>query len=204
MTCTLPPADVTLGLLAGGRATRLGGLDKAWLMRDGVPQVLRLARQYRPGVSVVRVSANRGRERHASAGLPTVVDRVAQAGPLSALDALLHACTTPWLLTLPVDVLDPPENLLPRLAAAVVDPRTRSTRGAFARDTDGPQPLCALWPVAEARGAVAQAIACGELAVHAVQSRLGMAGVAWPDCRFGNLNTLADLAAAGIRLREDD
>ena len=31
---------VTLGLIAGGSATRLGGLDKAWLARGGVPQVL--------------------------------------------------------------------------------------------------------------------------------------------------------------------
>jgi len=36
----LAPSDVTLGLLAGGRATRLGGVDKAWLLRDGEPQAI--------------------------------------------------------------------------------------------------------------------------------------------------------------------
>jgi len=38
--------EVTLGILAGGRASRLGGRDKAWLQRDGVPQVLRIARRF--------------------------------------------------------------------------------------------------------------------------------------------------------------
>ena len=37
---------LTLGILAGGRATRLGGRDKAWLQRDGVPQVVRIARRF--------------------------------------------------------------------------------------------------------------------------------------------------------------
>ena len=36
---------ITVGILGGGRATRLGGADKAWLIRDGQPQVLRLARR---------------------------------------------------------------------------------------------------------------------------------------------------------------
>ncbi|KLD75466.1 molybdopterin-guanine dinucleotide biosynthesis protein MobA, partial [Xanthomonas hyacinthi DSM 19077] len=35
--------EVTLGILAGGRAQRLGGRDKAWLQRDGQALVQRLA-----------------------------------------------------------------------------------------------------------------------------------------------------------------
>ena len=37
---------VTLGLLAGGRASRLGGRDKAWLERDGQAQVMRLQQAF--------------------------------------------------------------------------------------------------------------------------------------------------------------
>ena len=33
-------AGTTLGILAGGRATRLGGRDKAWLERDSTPLVI--------------------------------------------------------------------------------------------------------------------------------------------------------------------
>lgn len=184
--------DVTLGLLAGGRATRLDGRDKAWLERDGVPQVLRLARRFGVGTGAILVSANRGLDRHAGAGLQVVADRVADAGPLAGLDALAAACATPWLLTLPVDLVDANDCLLPSLVAAA------GTRGASAQDDDGPQPLVALWPVPALRGAVAEALAQRALAVQALQARMGMGVARFPGVRFGNLNTPDDLRAAGI------
>ena len=48
----------TLGILAGGRATRLGGRDKAWLERDGIPLVLALSRRLAPETVETVVSAN--------------------------------------------------------------------------------------------------------------------------------------------------
>jgi molybdopterin-guanine dinucleotide biosynthesis protein A len=48
------------------------------------------------------------------------------------------------------------------------------------------------------RAALAPALASGDHAVHALQSRLRMARVRFADARFGNLNTPGDLAAAGI------
>jgi molybdopterin-guanine dinucleotide biosynthesis protein A len=52
--------------------------------------------------------------------------------------------------------------------------------------------------VAALREGLAQALAADDHAVHALQSRLGMARVRCPGVRFGNLNTPGDLAAAGI------
>src|SRR5690606_26582086 len=78
----------TLGLLAGGRATRLGGIDKAWIERDGVPQALRLAGRVRGEVDAVLASANRNHDLFAAHGIRAVADRVADLGPLGALDAL--------------------------------------------------------------------------------------------------------------------
>lgn len=49
----IAPDRIRLGLLAGGLARWLGGLDKAWLSRDGVPQVERLAARFRGQVSQV-------------------------------------------------------------------------------------------------------------------------------------------------------
>jgi molybdopterin-guanine dinucleotide biosynthesis protein A len=187
----IAPADLTLGLLAGGRARRLGGLDKAWLQRDGVPQVVRLARRFSDEAGHVLVSANRELERYGEYGLATVSDRTPDAGPMGGLDALLQACTTPWLLTLPVDLHTVSDDLLRSLAAA-------SARGAWAEDEDGPQPLVALWRVDLVRDALVHAIAQRDFAVHALQARLGMACVRLAGVRFGNLNTPADLAAAGF------
>ena len=184
-------AATTLGLLAGGRATRLGGVDKAWLQRDGVPQVLRLAARVGDEVDAVLVSANRGLERYAGHGLAVVADRRPQLGPLGGLDALASACATPWLLTLPVDLVSVNDCLLRSLRAA-------GGEGAWAEDDDGRQPLVALWRVDALRAALPAALDSGDFSMRSLQARLDMVGVPFSGLRFGNLNTPADLAAAGL------
>ncbi|PZO64113.1 MAG: molybdopterin-guanine dinucleotide biosynthesis protein MobA [Pseudoxanthomonas suwonensis] len=189
----LPADQVTLGILAGGQGMRLGGIDKAWLQRDGEAQVLRLQRRLRPEVDAVLVSANRDLQRYLAHGLTAVPDRHAQLGPLGGLDALADAARTPWLLTVPVDVVDVNDCLLRSLAAA-------GGTGAFVVDADGTQPLLALWPVPELRIAAAQAIAERRLAVQALQQHMGMQAVVFPGFRLGNLNTPQDLRGAGVQL----
>jgi molybdopterin-guanine dinucleotide biosynthesis protein A len=186
-------AEVTLGILAGGRATRLGGVDKAWLLRDGDPQVLRLAERFRPQVVEVVVSANRDLQRHAAAGLRAIADREQDIGPMGGIDALAQVCTTPWLLTLPVDLVGTNDCLLPSLLAA-----GGAGTGAYAEDDNGTQPLVALWRITDLRRGLADAIASGNYTVQALQTRLQMRRVRLPGVRFGNLNTPADLAAGGI------
>lgn len=192
---SLSPTDLTLGILAGGRATRLGGIDKAWLERDGVAQVIRWQRRFANEASALLVSANRDLRRYADAGLQAVPDRTTRdIGPLAGLDALAAACTTRWLLTLPVDLVGVNECLLPTLASAAGE------TGAHAVDDDGPQPLVALWRVDALRDAMPQALT-GDGAVHALQRTLRMVAVRLQGVRFGNLNTPDDLAAAGIQSR---
>lgn len=183
---------ITLGLLAGGRASRLGGVDKAWLERDGVPQVLRWQQRFSGEVSAVLVSANRNLDRYGAHGLVAVADRTPGIGPLAGLDALAAACTTHWLFTLPVDLVGTNDCLLRTLASL------RGSDGAFAADDDGAQPLVALWRRDALRMACAEALANADLAVHALQARLAMPRVTFAGFRFGNLNTPADLRAAGI------
>ncbi len=183
---------VTLGILAGGRATRLDGRDKAWLERDGVPQVLRVARRFDSQVATVIASANRNIARYIDHGITPVADRQAGVGPMAGLDAMSRACRTHWLLTIPVDVIGVNECLLPTLAAEA------STTGAFAVDDDGPQPLVALWRMEALREVIASAIDSRDFAIHALQQRLEMARVHFVGVRFGNLNTPADLIAAGM------
>jgi molybdopterin-guanine dinucleotide biosynthesis protein A len=186
------PEDLTLGLVAGGRASRLGGIDKAWLTRGGVPQVLRWTRRFPGEHGPVLVSANRDADRYAVHGLNTVADRHPDLGPIGGLDALAQACATPWLLTLPVDLVGVNDCLVRTLVS------TRAADGAFARDEDAVQPLVALWRVDALRSACAEAISRGETAIHRLQATLRMAEVAFTGFRFGNLNTPDDLRAAGI------
>lgn len=183
---------VTLGILAGGRATRLDGLDKAWLERDGKPQVLRIAHRFAARVDRVLVSANSHEQRYRQHGLTAVADSVADIGPIGGLSALMAACETPWLLTIPVDVVDVNDCLLPTLLAYA------DAQGAYAIDDDGVQPLVALWRVDLANDALDEAIARHRYGVHPLLASLGMSPVELRGVRFGNLNTPADLAAAHI------
>ena len=181
---------LTLGILAGGRATRLGGRDKAWLQRDGVPQVVRIARRFDAECGAVLVSANRDLSRYAEHGLRAVADEVADIGPLGGIDMLCAHCETPWLLTMPVDIVDANDCLLRTLANAGDD-------GAVADDGDGLQPLVALYRVEALRETVAAAIAAGDFSVQAMQQRMALARVRFAGLRFGNLNTPEDLRLAG-------
>lgn len=193
MTPAIRPSDITLGILAGGRATRLGGIDKAWMRREGLAQVLRWQRRFADEVATTLVSANRDLNRYANEGLVVVRDRTPDdVGPLAGLDALAFACGTPWLLTLPVDLVGVNDCLLPSLGAAAGE------WGVFAVDDDGPQPLVALWRVDMLRHAVVDAIAARTTAIHALQRGLRMAAVRLEGVRFGNLNTPEDLAAARV------
>ena len=192
-------SSVTLGILAGGRARRLDGLDKAWMQRDGMPQVLRWRDRFAAEVATILVSANRDLPRYQAAGFAVVADAsAADIGPLAGLAALAGACRTPWLLTIPVDLVAVDDRLLSALARGI------AADGAFACDDDGRQPLVALWRADGLRRATQAAIDSGDVAVHALQRRLDMAAVRLTGVRLGNLNTPDDLAAAGVQSKSED
>ena len=192
---------VTLGLLAGGQGRRLGGVDKAWLVRDGQPQVERLASMF-PGVSAVLVSSNAVNGRYAASGLRVVADATPGLGPVAGLAALAGACRTPWLLSVPVDTLDPPPGLAAWLLAEAR--RGAPPAGVVVRDDDGLQPLVALWRVDALLDGAAHALAARRLAVRELVHAMGVRTLILPGVRLGNLNTPDDLRAAGMGLPEGD
>ncbi len=196
MSMAMESSRVTLGILAGGRGSRLAGIDKAWLERNGVPQVLRWQQRFANEVDTTLVSANRNLARYATAGMRAVPDRITDGGPLSGLDALAHTCATPWLLTLPVDLVDVNDCLLQTLQAMA------AAHGAFAEDDDGVQPLVALWDVPALRDAAQHRLKAGDFAIHRLQARLAMAKACFAGVRFGNINTPEDLLRAGVLERE--
>lgn len=187
----LQAADLTLGILAGGRASRLGGRDKAWLVRDGQPRVLHVAARLADACDSVLVSANARFERYHAHGFRTVADMTPDAGPIGGLEALADACRTRWLLTVPIDVLQVPDRVLDRLAAA-------GGRGAVVEDDDGLQPLLALYEIDALRAACAAALANGAFSVQAMQMRLGLPAVHFAGLRIGNINTPEDASSAGF------
>ncbi|HTD29612.1 MAG TPA: NTP transferase domain-containing protein [Xanthomonadaceae bacterium] len=178
--------STTLGILAGGRATRLGSSDKAWAIYRGETLIERILQALGDAFAARCVSANRDIGRYVCLGLPAVADRVAGfPGPLAGLDALLTTCATALLMTVPVDLQTVPADLVQRLHAA-------GEGGAVAQDANGLQPLVALWPVARARIVVADALARGEHAAHRIVATLALPVVRFDGADFGNLNTPDD------------
>lgn len=179
--------DVTLGILAGGRATRLGGVDKAFVEFRGRRLLERTLDMAGNGFAA-RLASHPGEgNRFRELGLLAVRDlRPGFPGPLAGIEALLARCQGEWLLTLPVDLRDIPANLCEKLLA------TNPGQGAFVRDAEGCQPLACLWPVPATRTVVKAALDRGEGAVHEVAATLGLAILDISPLRLGNLNSPSD------------
>lgn len=199
MTFTQPealtPEAITLAILAGGPATRLGGVDKACLQRGGVLQVQRLARRFAGEHGQVVLSAKPDERRDRGGAWQVVSDLRTGVGPVAGLEAMAAACTTPWLFTLPVDVVGLNDCLLRTLVAA------RGPDGAFAIDDDGMQPLVTLWRREALQAACATVLAGGmrgDAAVRAVHDRMDLALVRFRGFRFGNVDTPEDMRTAGL------
>jgi molybdenum cofactor guanylyltransferase len=75
-------------IIAGGLGTRFGGADKAWLDFNGTPLIEHVARDLRPQVGRLLVSANRNLDRYRPLALETLPDlRDESVGPLAGLEA---------------------------------------------------------------------------------------------------------------------
>ena len=112
--------DITGLILAGGRGSRMGGVDKGLQPLDGRPLAAHVLARLRPQVGSMRVNANRNAQAYAALGCQVVADADDSfSGPLSGLLAGLRACTSDWLLSVPCDAPLLPADLAERLAAAI-------------------------------------------------------------------------------------
>jgi molybdenum cofactor guanylyltransferase len=114
---TIDRRDITGVVLAGGRATRMGGLDKGLQPFHGVPLALRALLRLAPQVSEVMISANRNLAAYESMGVPVWPDPIADyPGPLGGWLTGLERCSTAYLVTVPCDTPNFPFDLVERLA----------------------------------------------------------------------------------------
>ena len=117
-----PREQITGVVLAGGRATRMGGSDKGLIEVRGRPMVGYVAAALRPRVGSLMVSANRNPERYAAiCECPIVSDRVSgYAGPLAGMASAMEASATRYLLAAPCDSPLVAPELGPRLYRALL------------------------------------------------------------------------------------
>ncbi len=156
-------------ILAGGRATRLGGVDKREIVVDGATIFDRQCQVLLPRVAEIIVSTPAG-----GRGYRTVVDPVAGIGPLAGITAGLAATITPWLLVLAGD--------MPYISGALIDRMLELATAAV--DAVGirvgplPEPLLCVLRVAAARPIVARRVAARRLKASELLTDEGLR-VAW-------------------------
>lgn len=133
--------DITGLVLAGGRGSRMGGVDKGLQNFHGTPLALnalmRLQMQEGGLVGDLMVNANRNLSAYEAFGTPVWPDTLDNfAGPLAGFLTGLERCETPWLLTVPCDSPRFPLDLARRLAQAFESPDTEIAMAA-GREDDG-------------------------------------------------------------------
>jgi molybdopterin-guanine dinucleotide biosynthesis protein A len=137
-------------ILAGGRGSRMGGIDKGLQNFRGMPLALqtlmRLQLQSLP-LQEILLNANRNLAAYESLGVPVWPDSIdGYAGPLAGFLTGLERCETPLLLTVPCDTPLFPLDLAERLYQAMLA-QDADMAMAAAPEADGavhPQPVFCL------------------------------------------------------------
>lgn len=145
------PQDITAIVLAGGKGSRMGGVDKGLQNFNGAPLALhtlmRLQMQEGGLIGDLMINANRNLGAYEGFGVPVWPDTLSDyAGPLAGFLTGLERAETPYLLTVPCDSPLLPLDLAQRLAAAFEDETTEIAM-ASAPEDDGalrPQPVFTL------------------------------------------------------------
>ena len=114
--------QITGLILAGGRGSRMGGVDKGLQLHAGAPLAMHALMRLGAQVGPVMINANRNLGAYEAFGVPVWPDADTDyAGPLSGFLAGLEHCETPYLVTVPCDSPLFPEDLVQRLATALVE-----------------------------------------------------------------------------------
>jgi molybdenum cofactor guanylyltransferase len=178
--------SVSALILAGGKATRMGGVAKHAIVIGGETIFERQARVLEPLVDEIIVSGP------SIAGFRNVTDALAEVGPLAGIAAGLAACTTPWLLVIAGDM----PNVSRDLIAAMLARRAPDIDAIGVRLGTLPQPLLCVLHV-RTRDVVARRIAAGRYKASGVLTDEGLR-VAWVEdvdpSLLANINTPDDLA----------
>jgi molybdopterin-guanine dinucleotide biosynthesis protein A len=116
----IAPEEITGLILAGGRGSRMGGVDKGLQNFNGLPLALHTLMRLQLQVGGVMINANRNLSAYESFGAEVWPDVLADyAGPLAGFLTGLERCETPYLVSVPCDTPRFPLDLVERLAAAL-------------------------------------------------------------------------------------
>jgi len=198
-------------VLAGGRSTRMGGVDKSLLALGGRPLIAHVLERLRPQAGQIAISANGDPSDFAAFGLPVLADTIGgYLGPLAGLLAGMEwakARGAPLIVSVPTDAPFIPGDLIERLLGAF---DAETGRPALAASVGRRHPVAGLWPTALA-GQLREFLASGaSYKVSVFADRCDAVAVDFPMVAIGgrtidpffNVNSRDDLSAAEALLRE--
>ena len=187
-------SSVTGLILAGGKGSRMGGVDKGLQAFRGKRLVDHVYERLAPQVGGVIINANQNQEEYRTFGVRVVSDAIGgYAGPLAGFHAGLSVSKRPFLASVPCDSPFLPEDLIARLYARIDE---TGAELAVAKTGDQPHPVFSLMR----RGVLdylTDFLKDGGRKIDAWYASLNVVEVTFDDEAeaFSNINTLDELAS---------
>jgi molybdopterin-guanine dinucleotide biosynthesis protein A len=206
----IAPSSVCAVLLAGGRGSRMGGVDKGLQPLHGQAlaaiALQRLRQQAGGPPGLIAINANRNQSLYAAMGVPVWADTVADfAGPLAGFLVAMERSQGrhEYVLSVPCDSPRFPLDLLQRLSSALVQEQAELAMAlAPEAQAEGsmrllPQPVFCLMR-SSLLGSLQEFVASGGRKIGAWaatrrQAKVGFNTAADDPRAFTNANTLDDL-----------
>lgn len=190
--------DITGLILAGGRAQRMGGIDKGLIPFHGKPLIESAISRIKPQVSTILINANRSITKYSNYGYPVLMDETPDfSGPLAGFSVGLKHCKTPYLLTLPCDSPLLPTDLAKTMAVELKD-KDLELVFASSKESDGKiwsQPVFCLMK-SSLQDSLNTFLSKGDLKIDRWFKELRSGTVIFESPQaFANVNTPEELAA---------
>jgi molybdenum cofactor guanylyltransferase len=100
----LTKEDITVGILAGGKATRMNHKDKGLVLVNKKPLIEKILETVSENTSKIIINANRNLSTYKNYNYPVISDSLDNfQGPLSGIYSMLKSIDTDYLITLPCD-----------------------------------------------------------------------------------------------------
>jgi molybdenum cofactor guanylyltransferase len=116
----MTPPKITALILAGGRGSRMGSVDKGMQLFKGRPMVAHVLDRITPQADEIIINANRSINEYAAFGHRVIADAIdGFAGPLAGLHVGMTHAATPLIVTAPCDSPFLPLDLVVRLLLAM-------------------------------------------------------------------------------------
>ncbi|WP_073214664.1 molybdenum cofactor guanylyltransferase MobA [Massilia sp. CF038] len=187
-------------ILAGGRGSRMGHVDKGLQPFRGEPMVAHAMRKLAAQTGSLAINANQNPDQYAQFGVPVWADDLQGfEGPLAGLETGLRRCATPLLVTAPCDSPFLPDDLVQRLHQAMTGQGADlALAETLEPDDDGaarvqPHPVFALMRTSVLPHLSAY-LAEGGRRMDGWYPRIKVARVRFADAdAFRNINTLREL-----------